>query len=49
LVWYGCGIKKGTTLKRTSATDIVPTIAAFLGINPSNSMTGKVIEEVINK
>ncbi len=49
LVWYGDGIKKGTTLRRTSATDIVPTIAALLGINPSNSVTGKVIEEVINK
>jgi hypothetical protein len=49
LVWYGCGIDKGTTLSRTSATDIVPTIAAILGINPSNSVTGKVIEEVIKK
>jgi hypothetical protein len=49
LVWYGDGIKKGTTLRRTSATDIVPTIAALLGVNPSNSVTGKVIEEVINK
>jgi hypothetical protein len=49
LVWYGDGIKKGTTLRRTSATDIVPTVAALLGINPSNSVTGKVIEEVISK
>ena len=47
LVWYGCGIQKGTTLRRTSATDIVPTIAAFLGIAPPNSATGKVIEELI--
>lgn len=49
LVWYGSGIQKGTTLRRTSATDIVPTIAAFLGINPSNSVTGSVIEELIKK
>jgi len=47
LVWYGSGIQKGTTLRRTSATDIVPTIAAFLGIAPPNSVTGKVIEELI--
>ena len=47
LVWYGCGISKGTTLRKTSATDIVPTVAAFLGIAPPNSATGKAIEELI--
>ena len=47
LVWYGNGITKGTTMHRTSATDIVPTIAAFLGITPPSSVTGKVIDEVI--
>ena len=49
LVWYGAGITKGTTLRRTSATDIVPTIAAFLGITPPGSVTGKVIDELIKK
>jgi len=47
LVWYGAGIKKGTTMRRTSATDIAPTIAAFLGIAPPSSVTGKAIEELI--
>ena len=47
LVWYGAGIKKGTTMTRTNATDIVPTIAAFLGIAPPSSVSGKVIEELI--
>ena len=47
LVWYGAGIRKGTTMHRTDATDIVPTIAAFLGIAPPSAVTGKVIEEVI--
>jgi len=46
LVWYGAGITKGTTLRKTSATDVAPTIAAFLGIAPPSSMTGKVIEEL---
>ena len=49
LVWYGAGIKKGTTLRRTDATDIVPTIAAFLGIAPPVSVTGKVIDELIKR
>lgn len=47
LVWYGGGIKKGTLTRRTNATDVVPTIAAFLGITPSSSVSGKAIEEVI--
>ncbi|MCX6236494.1 MAG: alkaline phosphatase family protein [Bacteroidia bacterium] len=47
LVWFGNGITKGTTLRRTNATDIVPTIAAFLGIAPPSSVTGKVIDELI--
>jgi hypothetical protein len=49
LVWYGSGIKKGTTLRKTSATDIVPTIAAFLGITPPVSVSGKVIDELIKR
>jgi hypothetical protein len=47
LVWYGAGIGKGTTLKRTDATDVVPTICAFLGIVPPNSAAGQVIEQII--
>jgi hypothetical protein len=49
LVWYGAGIKKGTTLKKTDATDVVPTICALLGIVPPNSATGSVIEEILPK
>jgi len=49
LVWYGNGITKGTTSRRTNATDILPTIAAFLGTAPPSSVTGKVIEEVIKR
>ena len=49
LVWYGAGIKKGTTMRRTDATDIVPTIAAFLGITPPAASTGNVIEELLKR
>lgn len=49
LVWYGAGIKKGTTLKKTDATDVVPTVCALLGISPPGSATGNVIEEVLSK
>jgi hypothetical protein len=46
LVWYGAGITKGTTMRQTNATDVAPTVAAFLGIAPPSSMTGRVIEEL---
>ena len=49
LVWYGAGIKRGTTLKKTDATDVVPTICALLGIVPPGSSTGNVIEEILPK
>jgi len=47
LVWYGAGIKKGTTLKKTDATDVVPTICALLGIIPPGSSTGNIIGEIL--
>jgi hypothetical protein len=47
LVWYGAGIKKGTSLKKTDATDVVPTICAFIGIVPPGGSTGNVIEDIL--
>jgi hypothetical protein len=47
LIWYGAGVKKGVTYKKTDATDVVPTICAMLGIVPPGSSSGTVIEEVI--
>jgi hypothetical protein len=49
LVWYGAGIKKGTSLKKTDAADVVPTICALLGIVPPAGTTGSVIEEILPK
>ncbi len=49
LVWYGAGIKKGTSLKRTDAADVVPTVCALLGIVPPSGATGSVIEDVLPK
>ena len=49
MVWYGAGITKGTTIRRTDATDVLPTIAAFFGIAPPGSVTGRVIEELFRK
>lgn len=47
LLWYGWGIKKGSTHKENYMTDIAPTVAALLKIQMPNGTVGKVIEEVL--
>lgn len=47
LLFYGWGIKKGSTNKENYMTDIAPTIAALLNIQMPSGSVGKVIEEAI--
>ncbi|WP_420604213.1 alkaline phosphatase PafA [Flagellimonas sp.] len=47
LLFYGNGIKKGSTANRTEIPDIAPTIATLLGIAFPNGTTGKPIGEVL--
>lgn len=47
LLWYGWGIKKGSTHRETYMTDIAATLAALLKIQMPSGCIGKVIEEVI--
>lgn len=47
LVWFGWGIKKGSTHRETYMTDIAATLAALLKIQMPNGSVGKVITEVI--
>lgn len=47
LLFYGNGIKKGSTVNRTEIPDIAPTLAAMLGIAFPNGTTGKPIVEVL--
>lgn len=49
ILFYGNGIKKGTSTKRYNITDIAPTIANLLSIEAPNSTNGIVIEEVLKK
>lgn len=46
LLFYGMGIKPGSTINRTEIPDIAPTISALLGISFPNGTTGKPITEV---
>ena len=47
LLFYGNGIKKGSTTGRTEIPDIAPTIASLLGIAFPNGTTGSPIKEVL--
>lgn len=49
ILFYGNGIKKGTSTKRYNITDIAPTIANLLSIEAPNSTNGIVIDEVLKK
>ncbi len=46
LLFYGMGIKPGSTINRTEIPDIAPTISALLGISFPNGTNGKPITEV---
>ena len=48
LLFYGNGIKKGSTFAKTEITDIAPTISALLGISFPNGSTGNVLGFVID-
>lgn len=48
LLFYGKGIKKGSTFLNTEITDVAPTISALLGIAFPNGATGKVLEFVMD-
>lgn len=47
LLFFGKGIKRGSTVNRTEIPDIAPTIAALLGISFPSGTTGKPIPEVL--
>ena len=49
LLWYGWKIRNGKTWRRTSISDIAPTIAAMLRIPQPNGCIGSVIEEMKNE
>ncbi|AUP79111.1 alkaline phosphatase PafA [Flavivirga eckloniae] len=48
LLFYGHGIKQGSTTLKTYITDIVPTISALLGIAFPNGATGDVLPFVLD-
>lgn len=47
IIFYGNGIKQGSSSKKYDITDIAPTISTLLNIEFPNGTTGKVIEDVL--
>ncbi len=47
LLFFGKGIKAGSTMEHTTIPDIAPTISALLGISFPNGATGKPLEFVL--
>lgn len=47
VVFWGAGIPGGTTDRTISTTDIGPTLAALLGVTPTQPVTGVVLPEVV--
>ena len=48
LLFYGKGIKHGSTFQKTDITDIAPTITALLDINAPNASIGNPLEFVLD-
>ncbi|MGJ8743716.1 alkaline phosphatase PafA [Polaribacter sp.] len=49
IIFYGHGIKKGSSSKKYEIIDIAPTMANLLQIEFPNGTSGKVIDEVLEK
>lgn len=49
LVWYGKGIKKGSTVRACSVLDIAPTIASWLQLIQPSAATGVPLIELFGK
>ena len=47
VIFFGKNVVKGEVLRRTSITDIAPTVSAILGMALPNAADGRVIPEVI--
>ncbi len=49
IIFYGNGIKKGSSTKRYNITDIAPTISNLLQIEAPNGTNGIIIDEVLKR
>ncbi len=49
LVFWGAGIRAGTYANRVSVVDIAPTLAALLGVQPTEPIQGRALTEALRR
>jgi predicted AlkP superfamily pyrophosphatase or phosphodiesterase len=49
LLFWGAGIRAGTFAQRVSVVDIAPTLAALLGVEPTETVAGRVLREALTR
>jgi len=49
LVFWGAGIRPGTHANRVSIVDIAPTLAALLGVEPTEPIQGRILREALRR
>ncbi|WP_299576078.1 alkaline phosphatase family protein [uncultured Sunxiuqinia sp.] len=48
MIWFGQGIKRGSTLRRVDAVDLVPTLLHLLGYEIPSHCIGQIVNEVVD-
>jgi predicted AlkP superfamily pyrophosphatase or phosphodiesterase len=48
IIFYGFGVKKGSTAQYHAITDIAPTLSLLLNINPPSGCTGQPLTEILD-
>jgi predicted AlkP superfamily pyrophosphatase or phosphodiesterase len=49
LLFWGAGIRAGTNTSRVSVVDIAPTLAALLGVQPTEPIQGRALTEALRR
>ncbi|MGD0485007.1 MAG: alkaline phosphatase family protein [Gemmatimonadales bacterium] len=49
LLFWGAGIRAGTFAQRVSVVDIAPTLAALLGVEPTEPIQGRALREALTR
>ena len=49
LLFWGAGIRAGTNTNRVSVVDLAPTLAALLGVQPTEPIQGRVLTEALRR
>ncbi|MGQ7871274.1 alkaline phosphatase family protein [Sunxiuqinia sp. sy24] len=49
MIWFGKGVKRGSTLQKVDAVDLMPTLLHLLGYETPSHCIGRIVDEVVNQ